>query len=178
MEAGETEFTLRPLQAGDTVTSLSLGDSAFTPLKDFLRKHAKKYHDNHLARTWVIVDPGGKIASYVTLVCGQVELREEAEQLVAGELDYRYKEYPALKIARLATDRRFRGKGLAQKLVEFSIGVAIEDICPSVGCRFIILDAKKQSIKFYTEKCGFTILNTADNKSRESPIMFIDLAKL
>ena len=48
---------------------------------------------------------------------------------------------------------------------------------PHVGCRFLTVDSKQQSIKFY-EKRGFRLLDTEHNKQQENPVMFIDLAKL
>lgn len=62
-------------------------------------------------------------------------------------------------------------------MVDFAVGTAKDVICPAVGCRFVVVDAKKQSIGFY-EKCGFTLLDTDDNRSRQSPVMFLDLHKV
>jgi hypothetical protein len=41
----------------------------------------------------------------------------------------------------------------------------------------MMVDSKKPSVDFY-RKCGFTILDTADNRDREAPVMFIDLSKI
>ena len=47
---------------------------------------------------------------------------------------------------------------------------------PYVGCRFLVVDAKRDSIIFY-QKAGFTLLNTASNQRDEHPLMFFDLYK-
>ena len=55
-----------------------------------------------------------------------------------------------------------------------ALSIAIEQIAPVVGCRFIIADAKQQAVSFY-KKQGFTLQDTEDNKHREEPIIFFDL---
>ncbi|WP_368773611.1 GNAT family N-acetyltransferase [Mesorhizobium sp. M7A.F.Ca.MR.362.00.0.0] len=79
-----------------------------------------------------------------------------------------------MKIARLAIDDRHAGKKLGLALVEFALGIAKTNICPMVGCRFAIVDSKEKSVGFY-EKCGFTLLDTADNRALEHPFMYLDL---
>ncbi len=48
---------------------------------------------------------------------------------------------------------------------------------PTAGCRFVILDAKSKSISFY-QKIGFRLLDTEANKTKEMPLMFLDLRSL
>jgi len=43
-----------------------------------------------------------------------------------------------------------------------------------VGCRFLILNAKPDSIGFYVKQ-GFTLLETEENKKTETPIMWLDI---
>ena len=61
-------------------------------------------------------------------------------------------------------------------LVDFAVGTAKEKICPAVGCRFLVVDSKPGSIKFY-ENRGFTMLGTEENKNRRQPLLFLDLHK-
>lgn len=90
-----------------------------------------------------------------------------AEQMLA-------KSYGVFEGARLAVDQRYRGTGLGLKLVDFSLGLARDTIASAVGCRFVVLDAKQQSVHFY-EKIGFRMINTETNRARIEPIMFLDL---
>jgi predicted N-acetyltransferase YhbS len=155
------------------VTALSLGDPAFTPLKTYLTKHAKAHQRASLARTYVAVDGLGRIKAYITIICGEIEVQVDHE---GEDVRYDYTKYPAVKIARLAVDKRVRGNRLGEALVDLAIGVTRDIVCPHVGCRFIVVDSKQQSVAFYG-KCGFTLLATPDNRDREEPIMFIDLHK-
>lgn len=156
---------------------LSLGDPAFTPLKTFLQRHALDYERQSLARTYGAfrVDPQ-KVVGYVTLVCGEV-VTDDGDQCLVADLKYRYRQYPAVKIARLAVDQTVQGVGLGRALVDLALGIAKREISPCVGCRFVMVDSKTNAVSFY-EKCGFTILDTPANRERDEPVMFVDLNKV
>jgi GNAT superfamily N-acetyltransferase len=175
--APEEIFELREIQPGDKFTGFSLGDPDFAALKTFLQRHAKAYHAEDLGKTYGLFETTdvARIRAYVTLVCGEIEV-QAGEPAVEG-VDFRYPTYPAVKIARLAVDHRFRRRGLGETLVRFALGTIKDQICPRVGCRFVVLDAKKQSVQFYLKQ-GFTLLDSAENHDRDQPIMFIDLRKI
>ncbi|WP_421855901.1 GNAT family N-acetyltransferase [Oricola sp.] len=156
-------------------SGLKLGHENFAPLKTFIRKVAQDYESQRLARTYVaLLDEVPK--AYISIVSGEIATDNPQDNNLVNNEDYPYKHYPALKIARLAVDSRMRGTGIGTILVDLALGVANERVCPWVGCRFVVVDAKKESVKFY-EKYGFTLLDTPDNRNSESPIMFIDLLK-
>lgn len=151
------------------------------PLKTFLQRDAKKYHSADLAKTYGLFTPVGgdeKIIGYITLICAEVST-EFAIHPEGDGVDFRYPGYPAVKIARLAVHASYRDKdlGLGRYLVEFSLGLAKSVICPNVGCRFMVVDAKKQSVGFY-KRVGFTMLDTEANKARPEPVLFVDLNKI
>jgi len=176
--ADNSDLELRQLEPGDKVTGLSVGDPAFLPLKTFFRKHAKTYEAQSLARTYVVCEPAehDKPIAFITLVCGEIETQGDTNLLGDG-VTYRYHGYPAVKLARLAVDARRRSAGLGRLLVEFALGLVKEVICPAVGCRFMVVDSKRESVAFY-ESCGFTMLDTGENRARDEPVMFIDLHKI
>jgi predicted N-acetyltransferase YhbS len=170
---------VKQIQPGDRLTGLSLGNPAFTPLKTFLQRHAQKYEVQSLARTYAAFNEGnGRVVGYVTLVCGEVVADDGEQELINDpELDYKYNHFPAVKIARLAVDIRLARNGLGRELVNLALGQAKRVVCPTVGCRFVVVDSKRESIKFY-ERCGFTMLDTQENRDRKDPVMWIDLSKV
>lgn len=176
---GGDELVIRAIQAGDRLSGLSLGDAAFTPLKIFLQKQAAAYEKAHLARTYGAFHPTtGKILAYITLVCGEVNVGKDDKAPIDDDgLKYKYLQYPAVKIARLAVDNSQRSAGLGSAMVELALGIAKEVICPAVGCRFMMVDSKRASVGFY-ERCGFTRLDSGANRDRAEPVMFIDLSKI
>ena len=168
---------LRQIEPGDKLTGLSLGDATFTPLKTFLQRHALKYEAQDLARTYALFRTDNeKVGGYITVVCGEVVV-ENGPPLLEADVEYEYSSYPAVKVARLAIDRRLRGGGYGRSLVEFVLGLTKDEICPRVGCRFVMVDSKKESVDFYS-KCGFTMIDTDENRARDEPVMFIDLQKI
>lgn len=167
-------FSIVKLSRDHSVRGLSLGDQQYTPLKIFLEKHAKSYEDSSLSRTYVACEDGDtKIRGYISIICGEIELHMDHE---GEEVHFPYTHYPAIKISRLAVDRRLRELDIGRSLVNVAIGTATEIVCPSVGCRFVVVDAKKPSVDFYS-KCGFTMIDTPENRAKTEPVMFMDLLK-
>lgn len=173
--AASQDVVLREIRPEDSVSGLSLGDQQFTPLKTFLKKHARRYHTECLAKTYVFAaqTKPEKIVAYISLICSQIEV--SGGQPAVKE--YEYSDLPAIKIARLAVDIRNRGQDLGSKLVAVATAIARDSVMPHVGCRFLVVDSKKDSVRFY-EKCGFRLLDTSNNRKRSSPVMFLDIWKL
>jgi len=150
-----------------------LGDAQFQPLKTFLTRDSKKFAAQKLARTYVIVTDS-KVCAYATLVCGEIAAERDIADLDGA--DFRYEHFPAVKIARLAVHKKYRDFSLGRTLIEFSVGRS-QDIADIAGCRFVVVDAKTPSVAFY-EKCGFRLIDTAENRGRPEPVMFLDLNAL
>lgn len=178
-DPAELEIEIRAIRPADKLRGLSLGDPVFAPLKTFAQKHAHAYERQGLARTYAAFNAAAddKLLGYITLVCGEVVIREGEGPLVAEPgLQYLYRQYPAVKIARLAVDRRAQGLGIGTALVDLGLGIAQANVVPHVGCRFVMVDSKRESVDFY-RKLGFTMLDTAENRAREEAVMFVDLNK-
>lgn len=167
---------IRELQPDDSLRGIKLGDEAFTPLKTFLCKCAVRFNQNQLARTYVVVDDPNpkKVIAYLTLVCSEIQNSFDANE-DHQEGTRNYKSLPAIKLARMAVDTRWRG-GVGKIMMDWCLAHVIGNVMPYVGCRFLVVDSKKQSVGFY-KKMGFTLLDTPENKNSESPVMFIDLYK-
>lgn len=178
----DEEYEIRPLEAGDRVTGLSLGDQDFQPLKSYLKNEAKLHQAQSLARTLALFGSSAptRVLGYMTLICGEIAASDapQAKTLANGVI-YRYPQFPVVKLARLAVDVSVKGNGQrwGSKFVDLATGIAKNEISPVVGCRFLVVDAKKKSVGFY-KKTGFTLLDTPDNKARPEPVMYIDLLKV
>jgi GNAT superfamily N-acetyltransferase len=173
------DISIRQLEPGDRASGFSLGEKQYEPLKRFLRRDAGAFHSQNLAKTYVVVpgDSADRVIAYVTLVCGQIEIEQQVQESLDQSVQFTYSHCPAVKIARLAVDRRFKKRGIGKILIDFSLGIVADEICPRIGCRFIVVDAKRDAVPFYQDTCGFTLLETEENKSRDSPLMFVDLHK-
>lgn len=86
--------------------------------------------------------------------------------------------YPAIKIARLATHKDWGGRGIGPFMVKQSMAIAIVISRRYAGCRFITVDAYKERVTFY-QKYGFKLVESTKNKN--NPKLYfnhIELLKL
>lgn len=176
MQKDALNIDLKLIESSDKLTGLSLGDKELLPLKTFIQKKAKKYQANSIARTYGLFDSNEKIIGYITLVCSEVVVDNKENNICVDNKLPKLTSYPAIKIARLAIDRRYQGKGLGNYMVSFSIALAKDMVMPHVGCRFVVVDSKKTAVNFY-ERLGFTLLDTEYNKSKNEPVLFLDILK-
>lgn len=170
------ELFLREIQLSDDTKRLSFGDKSFLPLKIFLQRDAWQFHEENIAKTFVLVDStevGARIYGYVSLTCSAIELDGEQKPQEPVRANA-YPTYPAVKIVRLAIDKEIQRKGYGEVLMAWTIAHVTDKIMPNAGCRFLIVDSKKESIGFY-EKSGFILVNSAENRAANNPMMFIDL---
>jgi GNAT superfamily N-acetyltransferase len=171
------ELKLRPISPSDLCRSLKLGDETLTPLKTFLAREAKKLNQENLAKTFVLAESdSGRVRAYVTLLCTHVKVEQFPEPL-AVDGGFKYKDYPAVKLARLAVHSELQGQGAGKSLVEFAIGLTVEHIMPNVGCRFLVLDAKQNSVEFYRKR-GFSNMGPVLDGDEQLTAMFMDLQKV
>jgi predicted N-acetyltransferase YhbS len=83
-----------------------------------------------------------------------------------------YPQFPALMIGRLATDYEYQHQGVGKVLCEFAIAQAIKHR-ELMGCQFITLNAKPNSIPFY-QRLGFEVC-PGQQASRKNPFMYFKL---
>jgi GNAT superfamily N-acetyltransferase len=177
----QSRFIVRALRADDDLKKLSLGNAEHTPLKTFLRRHACKYEERHLTRTYVLVEEAhaqasGRVWGYLTLVASEVSTSQQTRP--QGEVHWP-DEYsmPAVKLARMAIDKTLQGQRYGKTMLEWAIALIKNHVACHVGCPLIVTDAKQSAVGFY-QKSGFTLIDTQENKKRDAPVMFINLSKL
>jgi GNAT superfamily N-acetyltransferase len=167
-------LSFRELHPDDKVNSFSLGKKEHLPLKIFLKKDALNFHLLNIAKTYVLADePPSQIGGYITLMCSELVLDNHQRPQENKRLK-RYDAFPAIKLARLAVDKDFQGKGLGILLIDNAISIVKNHIMPNAGCRFLTVDAKPDAINFY-EKAGFSFLDVPENKENQNSLMLLDL---
>lgn len=170
------DYSFRQLDANDSTKAFKSGDPEFAPLKGFLKNQALEFQNARIAITYVAVREDAAqpvVIGFITLICSEIDIRNGYE-VTDSEHANRYETLPAVKIARLAVDARYREAGLGKQLVDIAIALATDQISSVVGCRFLVTDAKKPAVSFY-ERNGFTVLDTEENRGNATPIMFLDL---
>jgi GNAT superfamily N-acetyltransferase len=170
-------FLIRELHPEDNCTKLKLGRPEYAPLKTFFAKDAKALAQEHIAKTFVLIDSvENRVCGYATTVCAQLSVEEyEMPELLSG---YKYRDYPGIKLARLAVDHRYQNQGLGSRLVDFLLGITLTKVQPNTGCRLMFVDAKKDSVSFY-ERLGFNCVLPVNRAStRKTVTMWLDLLKV
>jgi GNAT superfamily N-acetyltransferase len=98
-------------------------------------------------------------------------LKGDAKQSQEDLISRTYPRYPAIKIARLAVDEKFEGGGIGRFLLLWATG-KVYQLSREVGCRYITLDSKRESVGFY-EKFGFKVIKKY--ASRSFPPMYLNM---
>lgn len=172
------ELELRLIHPDDQLSKLSLGSPDYTPLKIFLKKEALGFHQYSIAKTYVLAEVDcqpARIWGYVTLMSSEIILNEDQKPREISA-SAKYEAFPAIKIARLAVDKALQRKGQGRVIVQWCSSLVRRFIVPHVGCRFLVVDAKQESVSFY-ERMGFELLNTESNLADKNPLMFFDIYK-
>ncbi|WP_410509337.1 GNAT family N-acetyltransferase [Methanosarcina hadiensis] len=112
-------------------------------LNEFLKNDALNDQNNLISRTSLCFW-NSELVGFYTLIADTIE----AKAVIDGLEHYEYRKYPGVKIARLAVDSRFERRGIGTYLLLAAIGKTLS-ICESIGCRYILVDSKQNSIGFY-----------------------------
>lgn len=172
------EIVYKKLEAADfdQVSRFRMSAEEDFPLQNFLRKTARKSSIANITQTYVAKFAETRpVIGYVTIMCAEIKLEDAyiiEDKHDAAQYDFQ----PAIRIARLAVADEHQGKGIGKDLIQIALGIALNDIVPKIGCRFLIVDAKQKSTRFY-RGLGFRFLETDTNKTSATPLMFMDLGR-
>ncbi|MFO8072150.1 MAG: GNAT family N-acetyltransferase [Polyangia bacterium] len=164
---------VRLLRPDDDRSGFESGD---IELDRFFRRYAgQNQFRHHIGATYVAVE-GERILGFATVVPGQIEI----EDLPASRKRKlpRYP-LPVLRLARLATDRSVRGRGVAKILLGTVLRIARE-MADTVGCVGAVVDAKPQAVGFY-QRYGFEAFDVVEGMldSRPQPqTMFLPIGSI
>lgn len=139
--------TVRPLRPEDDRTGFRSGDPDVD--RFFHRYAAQNQFSHHIGTTYVAVERD-TVVGFATVAASHIEI----EDLPATK-HRRLPRYPLplLRLARLATDERARGRGVGRALVLAVFEIAWR-MAEEVGCIGILVDAKPDAGVFY-ERLGF-----------------------
>lgn len=160
---------IRPLQRADDRSQFESGDEA---LDLFFHRYAgQNQFRHHIGVTYVAVEDES-IVGFATVSPAALDAEELASQ--PGLPRY---PIPVLRIARLAVDRRERGRGLGRALLRFCIELA-ERMQDELGCVGLVVDAKPEAVAFYS-RYGFETIEIREGATWQRPAptpMFLPLS--
>ncbi len=146
-------------------------------LNGFLFEDARHFQSELMAVTYLLEDQEADVTvAYFSLLADKITFNPE-EKGMWNRLNRnipnpkRRRNYPALKIGRLAVHENYAGAGVGTFVLD-SIKYAFTTV-KRLGCRFLTVDALKSATLFY-EKNGFQFFTDQD-KEDETRLMFFDL---
>ena len=167
----EPEIQLVRLSRDYDLASFDCGDH---DLNEFIVDDALTYQKQFLANTTLLL-VDGEIRTYFALASDAIRLNPNEKNAygIATPLN----NFPALKIARLATHAKYRGQGFGTMALQFCVGLARhlndEHRHDGIGCRFITVDAYRSALDWYLAR-GFIENETANNKKRDNVSLRLD----
>ena len=111
-------------------------------LSEFLRRYARKSHDLGGAKTFLAIDDAGNrtILGIYSLSPASVHYARTPEIVRRGLTRH---DVPGFRLARLAVDRRFQGRGIGGQLL-FAAGRRCLLASAEVGGVVLVIDAKNE----------------------------------
>lgn len=171
---GLERFTFRQLNADSEIKSFDCGDA---DLNDFLFSEAVNYQKSLMAITYLLEDKkADKTVAYFSLLNDKVVFDPE-EKKQWNKLNRkianakRRKEYPAVKIGRLAVDQDYVGQNIGSEIILLVQHMFATN--PRSACRFLTVDAYAVAVPFY-QKNDFLFLSEKDIEA-PTRAMFLDL---
>jgi GNAT superfamily N-acetyltransferase len=170
------DYELGPLTAAFPLSAFSCPIEEYS---DYLLKDALRSQKDHIAKTWILWERAtGSIAAYMSLIMDAIKLSFTEKEL--HNLNYPFKTIPAMKIAKLAVDRRYseKYKGIGSFMIAFAEEKAIscnEDYC---AARFLTVDADiehDEGVLAFYRKNGFIPNAEFFNKNRKTISMRKDI---
>ncbi len=148
-------------------------------LNDFLLTDAKDYASQLLAVTYLIESTDG-VDAYFALSNDRISLSDSDKatwRRIKKDFPHRKhrNDYPAVKIGRLAVDRRYQGRQIGTSILDFVKTTFVTN--NRTGCCFITVDAIPDAVGFY-ESNGFLLLQSATMQNRGTVPMYYNLRKL
>lgn len=176
------KYHIHRLNEDELVNAFDCGD---LDLNDFIINEARPFRRALLSVTYVLAerDNPNNVVGFCSLANDRISLSDFENKTDFNRFrrqkrfpqSKRMKSYPAVKLCRLAVDKKARGISAGTFLLDFIKSYFIND--NKTGCRFITVDAYLPAIPFY-EKNGFVPLNTDDEDATYTRLLYFDLNDL
>jgi GNAT superfamily N-acetyltransferase len=128
-------------------------------LNDFIKNDARREQECMLSRTYLFSSEKD-VVGFVSLSADSVSApRLRIDDLVRrkGSSKPLYSNLPCILIGRLAVVKRYERQGIGTNILNWAVGLITNVVCKSVGCRYITVDPKTESLDLYTKSgLGFT----------------------
>ncbi|WP_204377430.1 GNAT family N-acetyltransferase [Aquitalea magnusonii] len=121
-------------------------------MNNWLAQMANQHQAKGFARTFVAVDSAvpDKILGYYALASAHIMSESLADNHKLPRI------IPAVRLGRLAIDRRVQGIGMGAALLVDALTRIRDDIAPTIGVHSVFVDAVNEHAANFYQKFGFT----------------------
>ena len=167
------DVRVRRLEATDDRSGFRCGK---IELDRFMHRFAGQNQFRHHIGTTYVAVLGEQIIGFVTVSGGEMVM-----ETLNKKLRRRLPAYPLpiMRLARLAVDERFQGHGIGRLLLRAMLELALE-IRDRIGCVGVVVDAKPESVAFYSD-LGFTAIDLTSGALGDRPVpvaMFLPIGQI
>jgi hypothetical protein len=159
-----SELKVRRLSSRNNISYFC---STNNDLNDFLRDDALNAHKNMTSITYICLWKG-LVVGFATLAAATIEVKRIEGPRIEG---YTPETYPCIRLARLAVDKNYTERGIGPYMLLWVMG-KFEKISKEIGCRYLTVDSKRESMWFY-EKYDFVLVEKTKNKLH--PTFYLDM---
>lgn len=137
----------QPLAASHRLEEFVCGEPS---LDDWLKRRALSNHLSGASRTFVAVDPDGRVFGYYAIAAGAV-----SHQVATGSIRRNMPDpVPVLVLARLAVDQRAQGIKLGASLLQDAV-IRAQAVSQNAGVRALLVHALNDRAKQFYVHYGF-----------------------
>ncbi|MCF0225445.1 MAG: N-acetyltransferase [Fibrobacter sp.] len=138
-------------------------DSNVKDIDEFFKSKAVQYESELLWKSYCLrtfqTNHKSKIVAAFTLSNAQIPSNEQTQKNVSK----RFRFYPAILIGQLGVDMHYSGNGVGSFILNF-VKMFFLDPQNKSGCRFIIVDALADKIRFYQKNDFKFVFETEDSE--------------
>ena len=142
-------------------------DCGDSDLNEFLKDDALKHQKERIAVTYLCFYED-EVVGYFSWLTDAIEIMGK-DKRVFKKTGMNYRTYPAIKLGRLAIDKKYAKSGVGSYLVRIMVKNAI-NLSEKVGCRYITVDAYLGAKRFY-KKLNFKVRHEKD----QTVFMYFDI---
>lgn len=137
----------QPLASAHSVDDFDCGEVS---LDDWLKRRALGNQSSGASRTFVVIDPEGRVRGYYAMAAGAV-----SHQVATGKVRRNMPDpVPVMVLVRLAVDRRAQGVHLGAALLQDAVARAIA-VSQHAGVRALLVHALHERAREFYEHYGF-----------------------
>lgn len=113
-------------------------------LDEWLRRRGLAKQRSGASRTWVVVDDEDRVVAYYASATASITRTSATKRAARNQPE----DIPAVLLARLAVDHRYRRQGLASALLKHFLLKALE-VAAIVGARIVLVHAKDDEARAF-----------------------------